>query len=88
MEDRVNKVVQSTIADKKMSRIMFAIIATHSKILDTLTFERKKSRAEQAGNFVEYLAAIPVSQIDRFEELAEVQLEDPPQYVLNSGDGK
>lgn len=88
MEERINKVVQSTIADKKMSRIMFAVIATHSKILDTLTFERKKSRKDQSGNFVEYLVSIPASQVDRFEELAEIKLQEPERIVLNSGDGK
>ena len=88
MGERINKVVQSTIADKKMARIMFAVIATHSKILDALTFEREKSKENQAGNFVEYLVSIPVSQIDRFEDLADVKFSEPDQYVLNSGENK
>lgn len=88
MEKRINKVIQGTIADKKMAQIMFAVIATHSGILDTITFERKKSREEQAWNFVEYLVSIPISQIDRFEELADIKLSEPDKYVLNSGERK
>ncbi len=85
-EERINKIFSSNISDKKMSRIMFAVIATHSKVIDTFTFERNKSRMDQSGNFVEYLVSVPVSQISRFEELAEIKLQEQPRMVLNSNE--
>jgi hypothetical protein len=83
IEKMIKKVVISNISDKKMSTIMFAIIATQSKLLNTLAFDIDKPRSIQSGNFVEYLLAIPKSQLNRFEELAGVKLSDQGSYTLD-----
>ena len=59
MEQRLNKVVSSSISEKKMATIMLAIIATNACLLDTYTLNRDKVKS---GNFVKYLLSIPDSQ--------------------------
>lgn len=73
--DKVIRRFQSTISDKKMSLIMFAIIKTHSKLLDTFTINRNNTRELQSGNFVEYLIKIDENKIEDFENIVNVKLE-------------
>ena len=80
MEQRVHKVASSSISDKKMGTIMFAIIATNANLLDTYTLNRDKVKS---GNFVKYLLSIPDSQIAKFEELTKIKLEEPQKITLS-----
>jgi len=76
------------ISDKKMSKVMYALLRTQSKLVNSFSsslsqYDRKQSR----GFSVDVVVEVDEHKIKEFEELAEVKLQTSEEFqgkmVLN-----
>ena len=70
-----------SISDKKMSKVMYALLRTRSKLLNSFNhsitqYNRKQSR----GFVVDVIVEVEDSKIHLFEELAEVRLQTSEEF--------
>jgi len=76
------KKLESTISDKNLSKILFAIIICDCRVTSNLTL-RLESRDKMSGEYFAMMIEIRETRIEYFEELANVKLSEPDRYVLN-----
>ena len=82
---RVIRRTSSTMSVNKMADFMYATIATHSKILDTMTLGSTYTRKQNCRNSFWCIIEIHEEMIPSFEKISGVKLENPPKIQLNSG---
>jgi hypothetical protein len=76
------------ISDKKMAKLMYAILITKSKLVNCHHLGLEKyTRKQNSGNGVDLVIELKADQVQKFEELAEVKLKTSEEFqgkmVLN-----
>ena len=70
-----------TISDSKMSKIMYALIKTDSKLVSSFSPSIKGYTRKQSSGFsVQMVIEIKQENLDLFEELAEVKLKSSDEF--------
>lgn len=69
------------ISDKKMSKLMYALLATNSKLVNSYSYDIDKYNRKQISGFsVDITVLVDDDKIKRFEELAEVKLQTSEEF--------
>lgn len=76
------------ISDKKMSKVMYALLRTQSKLVSSYSHSIDKyDRKQSSGFLVDVVVEVDEHKISQFEELAEVRLQTSDEFqgkvVLN-----
>ncbi len=70
-----------SISDKKMAKVMYAILKTRTKLVNSFSHSISKCTRQQSGGFiVDVIIEIDEDNIDVFEELAEVKLKTNEEF--------
>jgi len=74
------------ISDKKMSKVMYALLRTGSKLVNSYNHSIKEySRRQMSGCLVDVVIEIDEVKIKLFEELAEVTLKTSEEFQGRMG---
>jgi hypothetical protein len=76
------------ISDKKMSKVMYALLRTQSKLVNSFSYSLSQYDRKQSRGFsVDVVVEVDEHKIKEFEELAEVKLQTSEEFqgkmVLN-----
>lgn len=70
-----------SISDKKMAKIMYAILKTKSSLINSYCLGIEKYKREQIGGFnVHVVIKIDEDKISEFEQIAEVTLKTSDEF--------
>ena len=63
------------ISDKKMAKVMYALLRTNSKMITSYSYSIDKyTRKQSSGFLVDVVIEIDVLKIELFEELTDIKL--------------
>jgi hypothetical protein len=63
------------ISDKKMAKVMYALLRTNSKMINSYSYSIDKyTRKQSSGFLVDVVIEIDVLKIELFEELTDIKL--------------
>ena len=69
------------ISDKKMSKLMYAILITKSKLVNCHHLGLEKyTRKQNSGNIVDLVIKLKSDQVQKFQELSEVKLKTSEKF--------
>lgn len=69
------------ISDKKMSKVMYALLRTQSKLVNSHSHSIEKyTRKQSSGFLVDVVVEVDEHKIKLFEELAEVKLQTSEEF--------
>ena len=69
------------ISDKKMSKLMYAILITKSKLVNCHHLGLEKyTRKQNSGNIVDLVIKLKADQVQKFQELSEVKLKTSEKF--------
>lgn len=81
MKNIIYKYCKISISEKSMSRFMYALLMTSSKLVNSHHLSLEKfSRKKNSGNLVDVVIEINSDKIYMFEKLAEIKLKDSIQF--------
>jgi len=70
-----------SISDKKMAKVMYALLRTRSKLLNSYSYDIDQYNRKQASGFlVDVVVEVDEQNIKLFEELAEVKLQTSEKF--------
>ena len=79
--NKVFRYFELSISDKKMAKIMFALLKTRSKLINSYHHSIRHYSRQQCGGFlVAVVIEIDESNIVLFEELGEVELKTSNEF--------
>lgn len=80
-EERVYRFFKLAIADKRMAKVMYAILKTRSKIIDSYNHSLYQYNRKQATGFiVDIVIEINEDKIDEFEDLTGITLQTSQEF--------
>lgn len=79
---KIFKKLESTISDKNLSKILFAVIICNCRVTSNFTL-RQETRDKMSGEYFGMMIEIRKTRIKYFEELIGFKLSEPDNYVLN-----
>lgn len=69
------------ISDKKMSKVMYALLRTQSKLVNSHSHSiNQYDRKQSSGFLVDVVVEVDEHKIKQFEELAEVKLKTSEEF--------
>ena len=69
------------ISDKKMAKVMYAILRTQSKLVNSFSHSiNDYTRKQSSGFLVDVVIEIDVDKIKLFEELTEIKLQTSKEF--------
>lgn len=70
-----------SISDKKLSKVMYALLKTQSKLVNSYSHSISKyDRKQSSGFLVDVVVEVDDDKINLFEELAEVKLQTNDEF--------
>ena len=86
-ENRIFKVVKIGISDKKLSHLLWVVVATKSKITSYhsvgMMFMEKPERKKCSGFGIDFMISIPESNFEYFKEIIGFDFREPIKIALN-----
>jgi len=78
---KIHGYLKTTISDKKMAKLMYAILITKSKLVNSQSARLEQfTRKQNAGNSVDVVVEVESDKVKVFEELAEVKLQTSEEF--------
>ena len=78
--NRVYKFLRFTVSDKQLSNIMYAILATNSRLTSSISDLGKYDRKQVRGFNVEIVILIEPEKVSQFEQITGIELKSSKEH--------
>lgn len=77
----MNGYFKMSISDKKMSKVMYALLRTNSKLINSYNHSiNSYTRKQSSGFLVDVIVEVDDDKVELFEELSEVKLQTSEEF--------
>lgn len=77
----INRFFGLTISDKNMSKVMYALLKTRTKLINSYSPSIAQYTRKQSGGFyVQICVEVEENKVEQFEEIAEVKLQTSEEF--------